>query len=827
MAKAAADITRLEDRRIDLAYDGDVLISEGSSRFEKAWRNKTVKWSTLLSRLSHSQASGETHAEYMKLPRDQQDRLKDIGGFVGGYLRDGHRRNGSVKSRQVLTLDVDFAPPDLWDQLMDLTLDGLDCAMAIYSTHKHSEAKPRLRLIVPLAEEVTPDEYEALGRKVAEKVGIDYFDDSTYQAARLMYWPSHSVDVQPVFKYYDAPFLQPQAVLSQYHDWSDVSEWPMSSRELEIRKKLAEKQGDPTEKRGIVGAFCRTYTVTQAIEKFLPGVYTPTAKTDRWTYAAGSTSGGLVIYDGDLFAYSNHGTDPAGGQLCNAFDLVRIHKFGHLDEGSEDKTGNARPSYKAMEEEALNDRETVVTIALEHTKGAQSDFEKPEDANEREETDWKLQFHRKSAKGVPVDIIDSAIADYVKSSSRILMIEREPYVYRDGVYRLDDDEVQVKAAIGRCIFKDLVTASRLDRVYKLLQIEPELQHDVDDLNRHPKSWINCRNGMLDLKTGELHPHDPKYYSLNQVPYEYVPGYEIPQDSITVDFLKAMIPDEDDREMFLEFAGCCMSAYMGFQKYLILSGTGGVGKSVLLEMVTRAVGRENSSAIAIQKLSERFQSRFLQGKLVNVFADLSSEAMEDTSILKMILGEDDIPAEIKGGKVYHFRPYCKLLFSANRIPVSKDEQTSAFYRRLMILPIPEGVRRFDDLKERLEADAQTFFQMAADAAGRAFRRGSLVESATSKKEVRELYLRTDSVIAFLEERTERAPGERIKTADAYTVYESHCMDQDRPSLSRIAFRSNMREKGIGVRTVHGVEYFCDLRLLGGQGGSSDDSDEYDF
>lgn len=823
MAKpAAADVVRLP-QPITITNDGDVAISIGKSRYETEWKNRRISWSALLGRLSTSQETGETHAEYMKMPKEQQDKLKDIGGFVGGYLRDGRRKNGSVSSRQIITLDADFAPRDFWDRAMDLTIEGTDCAMAIYSTHKHSAAKPRLRLIIPLDREVTADEYEAIARKMADKVGIDFFDDSTYQPARLMYWPSHSADVDPVFEYYDAPFLKADEILDEYPDWSDASYWPESSRMVGVRKKMADKQGDPTEKKGIVGAFCRTYTVTQAIEKFLPGVYTPTAKADRWTYAAGSTAGGLVIYDGDIFAYSNHGTDPAGGQLCNAFDLVRIHKFGHLDEGSEDKNGGARPSYKAMEEEALNDRETVVTIALERTKGAQSDFEKPEDADERKKTDWKLQFHRTSARGVPVDIIDSAIADYVKSSSRILMIEREPYVYRDGVYRLDDDEVQVKAAIGRCIFKDLITAGRLDRVYKLLQIEPELQHGVDDLNRHPKSWINCRNGMLDLKTGELHPHDPKYYSLNQVPYEYVPGYEIPQDSITVDFLKAMIPDEDDREMFLEFAGCCMSAYMGFQKYLILSGTGGVGKSVLLEMVTRAVGRENSSAIAIQKLSERFQSRFLQGKLVNVFADLSSEAMEDTSILKMILGEDDIPAEIKGGKVYHFRPYCKLLFSANRIPVSRDEQTSAFYRRLMILPIPEGVRRFEDLKERLEADAQTFFQMAADAAGRAFRRGSLIESATSKKEVRELYLRTDSVIAFLEERTEKAPGERIKTADAYTIYESHCMDQDRPSLSRIAFRSNMREKGIGVRAVHGVEYFCDLRLLGGQGGSSDDSD----
>lgn len=387
MTKAKeAEITEISGRKINLKNDGDLLISEGASRFEKSWRNKKIRWSTLLARLSKSRASGETHAEYMKLPKAQQDKLKDIGGFVGGYLTEGHRKNGSVKARQIVTLDADFASPDFWERAKSVALDGIDsCAMCVYSTHKHSEGKPRLRLIIPLESEVTPDQYEAIARKIAETIGIDSFDDSTYQAARLMYWPSHSSDVVPVFEYVDAPFLQPDAILAQYHEWSDVSEWPMSSRELEIRKKLADKQEDPTTKKGIVGIFCRTYTVTEAIRKFLPDIYTPTAKEDRWTYAAGSTAGGLVIYDGDLFAFSNHGTDPAGGQLCNAFDLVRIHKFEQQDEGSEDKPMNRRPSWKAMQELVQDDPACIRT----HDEDAAADF-----ADGLPEEDWKLELIR-------------------------------------------------------------------------------------------------------------------------------------------------------------------------------------------------------------------------------------------------------------------------------------------------------------------------------------------------------------------------------------------------------------------------------------------------
>lgn len=339
------------DGRIPVQYDGPLSISLGKSRFETSWKNQAMHWSRLLYRLSRSRETNETHAEYMRMPKAEQDRIKDIGGFVGGHLKEGKRRTGAVACRQIITLDADFAPADLWDQLMEKALDDplLAHAMAVYSTHKHTTAKPRLRLIIPLDREVSPDEYEAIARRIAERIGIDYFDDSTYQPTRLMYWPSHSADVEPFFEVFDAPFLPADDVLGTYPDWADVSYWPFSSRMSEIQRKSAAKQGDPLQKKGLVGIFCRTYTVTKAIRTFLPDVYTPTAKENRWTYAAGSTAAGLVVYDGDSFAYSNHSTDPAGGQLCNAFDLVRIHKFGHLDEDtSTDTPMNRRPSWKAM-----------------------------------------------------------------------------------------------------------------------------------------------------------------------------------------------------------------------------------------------------------------------------------------------------------------------------------------------------------------------------------------------------------------------------------------------------------------------------------------------
>ena len=91
-------------------------------------------------------------------------------------------------------------------------------------------------------------------------------------------------------------------------------------------------------KRGVIGAFCRTYSVTQAMERFIPGMYGETDISGRYTYTGGSTAGGAIVYDGDRFLYSHHATDPCSGLLVNAFDLVRLHKYGDLDGDAKEGT---------------------------------------------------------------------------------------------------------------------------------------------------------------------------------------------------------------------------------------------------------------------------------------------------------------------------------------------------------------------------------------------------------------------------------------------------------------------------------------------------------
>lgn len=345
-------------------------IAVGNSRMDKKWINRDITWEDLCKKVSVTQRTTETVEEYRKLKKGMQDSIKDVGGFVGGHLRQGRRKNGMVLCRSMLTLDMDYGKPDIWDEIAMLH----DFKCCVYSTHKHTPEAPRLRLIIPLSREVTEEEYPAVARMVAKEIGIDLFDDTTYEACRLMYWPSTSVNGDFFFDSKDGPELDPDAYLSLYDDWTDASTWPVSSRQSEAVRRSISQQADPLTKPGVVGAFCRAYTIEEAIDTFLTDVYAPSAMNGRYDYIPADSSAGVVIYDGK-FAYSHHATDPVCGRLLNAFDLVRLHRFRDLDENSPlDTPVGKLPSFKAMTDFALADEKVKTVFAEERQAQASYEF---------------------------------------------------------------------------------------------------------------------------------------------------------------------------------------------------------------------------------------------------------------------------------------------------------------------------------------------------------------------------------------------------------------------------------------------------------------------
>jgi putative DNA primase/helicase len=367
-----------------IKYDIQLNIATGHGAGSKVWKNKKTNWSNLATRLSDAIVTGETYKEFINASKQEQGKIKDVGGFVGGYLRNGRRSPSNVVYRQILTLDIDFAHLQFWD---DFTLQ-FDYGAVLHGTHKHSDASPRYRLIIPLNREAKPDEYVAVARQIAGILGIELFDNTTFETNRLMFWPSVPKDVEYYYEFQDGPPVDVDKVLATYQDWTDTSLWPTAGKVLREIGDAVKKQQDPQEKTGIVGLFCRTHGITDAIDTYLADEYQPTNYNDRYTYIKGSTSGGLMIYD-DTFAFSHHGTDPCSGKLCNAFDLVRIHKFGHLDD-DQDKTGVKAPSFSAMEEFARKDENVKATLATEKKASAKYDF--AQEYEEENETDAPSDF---------------------------------------------------------------------------------------------------------------------------------------------------------------------------------------------------------------------------------------------------------------------------------------------------------------------------------------------------------------------------------------------------------------------------------------------------
>ena len=364
----------------------ELTISTATTRTSTYWNNQLTTKQDLTARIYQPIALDMTQAEYQQLPKTERDRAKDHGGYVLGHLRNGRRRKGHVLNRSAITLDIDNLPTDT--NLPQVLQDNLDAAWLAHTTTSHTPDQPRWRIIIWLGRNVTPDEYEALARRAAQDInpGLEWFDHTTYQPERFMYWPAATTDGD-----YQAHVstgredLDVDTWLSRYTDWHDLTTWPGITHNDAQRAQRAQqsdgKYQDPREKPGMIGAFNRAYPITKAITTFLADVYKPGTTPGRWTYQGGTSTNGLIIYDNNTVAYSQHATDPACEQRCTAFDLVRIHKYGDLDDDAAPGTPvNKLPSYVAMTELATNDRATKLENAKETVEKLHKVFDVVPDA---------------------------------------------------------------------------------------------------------------------------------------------------------------------------------------------------------------------------------------------------------------------------------------------------------------------------------------------------------------------------------------------------------------------------------------------------------------
>lgn len=591
-------------------YDRQIDISVGNSRFSKAWRRESLTISALYARLSQPVIGTETHAEYMKMPKSQQDDLKDIGGFVGGTLNGTHRKGANVTGRDVITLDFDNIP-GLQSDAVTAKADALGCSYCIYSTRKHTPAAPRLRIIIPLDRTVAPDEYEPIARRIAQHIGIEMADKTTFDVSRLMYWPSKCSDTEYYYKRKDAPFISADMILGTYADWRDVTSWPQVPGAVSHRS-LAVKQGDPLEKPGTVGAFCRTYTIGQAIETFLPEVYEAVdGKPDRYTYLGGSTTGGAVVYD-DKFLYSHHATDPCSGKLVNAFDLVRLHKYGDLDDNAKPDTPITKlPSFLKMCEFAEDDKKCRATLNRERQTAAAADF----DGVAVDDADWRDDLEYKTNS----DILKNTINNY------LIVLNNDPALKGKFAYNAFAER------------KEIFGATEWDSNTTALTSHGRRMWTDSDTNGlywfMEKHYNQAGRGNIDSALSMYmasHSFNEVQDFINSLTWDGVKRL----DTLFIDYLGA----EDEpytrtvtRKMFVAGIARAMQPGIKFDNMLILVGPQGIGKSTILSKMAK--GWFNDSICSFEG---KDAAELLQGIWIVEISELDAFRKSETSRIKQFL-----------------------------------------------------------------------------------------------------------------------------------------------------------------------------------------------
>ena len=568
-------------------------IAYGNSRMEKRWKNNEISWDDFCRRVSTTQTTTETVEEYRKMTKPQQDAVKDVGGFVGGHLRGGRRKTGTVLCRSMLTLDMDHGTQDILDELSLLNSHEL----CVYSTHKHTPEAPRLRLIFPLKRDVSEEEYPALARKVAQEIGMDLFDDTTYQPHRLMYWPSTSRNGEYVYQVMDGDILDPDAYLGMYDDWRDVSTWPVSSRESEAVKKAAKQQADPLTKTGAVGAFCRTYPIREAIEKFLPDVYAPSAMEGRYDYIPADSSAGVIIID-EKFAYSFHATDPACGQLLNAFDAVRVHKFPDDD---------PKKSYNAMAEFAAADEKVKLRIFEEKRQAAAEDFD------EADPDAWKkqLQYEKKSME--------------LKNNLHNLMLI------------LENDE-----NLKGIVFNQLADGMEIRGMVPWPH-PAKFWRDADDAQLI--CYVDAAYGTFSARNYDIAVtkavDDRSYHPIREF-FEMLPAWDGVEraDTLLIDYLGAedtpYVRAVTRKELC---AAYCRVYHPGikFDSMIVLNGDQGIGKSTL---IAKLGGEWYSDSLNLSDMNDKTAAEKLQGYWIMEIGELAGMRKADLDKVKAFISRQD-------------------------------------------------------------------------------------------------------------------------------------------------------------------------------------------
>lgn len=595
-------------------------IAYGNSCQAKLWSNKTITWDALCEKLKTTIRTTDTVEEYPKMKKADKEAAKDKGGFVGGKLRDNRRKIETVACRSMLTLDVDHAEVGFIEKFTE----GCSYAAVLYTTHGHTPEAPRVRILLPLTADISADKYAALARFFADEWGIDQFDECSYKPNQLMYWPTTPSNGEYICRTVEGDWLDADAYLEKHPDWKDCSLLPTSSRESTVRESAKKPQEDPLTKPGTVGVFCRAYGISAAIEKFLSDVYTPSVVEGRFDYIPGEGCAGVVIYD-DKFAYSHHATDPACGKLVNAFDLVRIHRFGNDD---------GKKSFADMCEFAMQDDAVKLLAMEEKLAQAETDFAITD-------TDWMTRLHYQPRTGILENSVynlnlilnndpDFANFAFNELANRIQITGPLPWERPEGnMFWRDADTAQLKSIID---IRYLPFSSRNHDVAFTKAADDRHFHPVRDYLNSLPEWDGIER-VEDLFI--------RYLQADDTPYVRA----VTRKTFAAAVARVYVPG------------------IKFDCVPVLDGDQGIGKSTIVkDLVT---SEYYSETLSLTDMDDKSGAEKLQGFWAVEIGELAGMKKADIEKVKAFLSTCDDKYRPSYGKVVESHPrQCIIIATVN-------------------------------------------------------------------------------------------------------------------------------------------------------------------
>jgi putative DNA primase/helicase len=295
-----------------------------------------------------------------------------------------------------------------------------------------------------------------------------------------------------------------------------------------------------------------------------------------------------------------------------------------------------------------------------------------------------LKSENPRAIKTPKQIYD--YSKFVADRLKIKSLHRVPYYYDEnqGIY-VEAEQLlrfELTSPMYSMSVKDIVIRTIID-----------LTDQTEEQITLPKDVIACNNGLLNLKTRELTPFSRYYFIRNKIPIDYNPDAICPSIS---KFLNELL--EQEHVLVLEkMLAYILKLNTNYTKAFFFEGSGANGKSVLCELIIAFLGQSNIAHNSLHDLSQnKFRLASLDGKLANIYADLGSNDIVDSSIFKILASGETVMVERKGQDAYTMNHNCKLLFSANSIPLFKNVD-NAVLRRMVIIPfmrVFEGTRKKD-------------------------------------------------------------------------------------------------------------------------------------